>query len=281
MPHRIGKHEDIGTALLRLVADDLAAVRAALSGGTPSDRTVHRVRQRLKRVRSVLKVLKPALGETARQAAGRIRDAGRLLSKARDADVAAESARQFTSTAHGDEAGFGRVAHQLDREAREAGSVSVEGVAALIAASERDLAEVSDDLDGEALLVQAIGRAYKRGDKARRQAEASLATPDLHEWRKEVKDLWHLLRLARRRLPRRTAKLADEFKRLGELLGVDHDHAVLAGKLAAHPTADPALMQQLALIAKRRRALEAEALIAGADLYTRRPKAFRRQVSLD
>jgi CHAD domain-containing protein len=231
-------------------------------------------------VRSVLRVLRPALGDRARQSSERLREAGRLLSRARDADVAAESARQFTSTTHGEEAGFGRVVVLLDREAKAYQPASVAGVAALIAESEDDLRKASGDFDGDRLLSRAIGRAYKRGLAARRRAEESLAMPDLHQWRKTVKDLWHLLRLARERLPRRAGKLIPEFERLSETLGLDHDHAVLAEKLAVQPTADPALMEQLSLIAQRRRALEAEAFVLGAKLYGKRPRAFHKRVAL-
>jgi CHAD domain-containing protein len=266
---------------LRLAAEDLSTASKALAQGAPSDRTIHRVRQRLKRVRSVLRVLKPALGDRAKQSSDSLREAGRLLSRARDADVAAESARQLTSTEHGEEVGFGRVVVRLDREAKAHQPTSVDRVAELIAASEDDLVKASAKFDGEALLARAINRGYKRGLAARRHAEQSLATPDLHQWRKTVKDLWHLLRLARKRLPRRAGKLIPEFERLSELLGLDHDHAVLAEKLAVHPTADPALMEQLSLIAQRRRALEAEAFELGAKLYRKRPRAFRKRIALN
>jgi CHAD domain-containing protein len=280
MPHRIGKHEDIGAALLRLAAEDLSAARQALERGTPSDRTIHRVRQRLKRVRSVLRVLRPALGDKAKQSSDHLREAGRILSHSRDADVAAASARELTSTAHGEEAGFSRVVVRLDREAKANQPTSVGRVVELISQSKVDLAEASDNFDGDALLSRAIRRAYKRGLAARARAEETQTTPDLHEWRKRVKDLWHLMRLARKRLPRRGGKLIPEFERLSDLLGLDHDHAVLAEKLAVQPTADPALMAQLSLIAQRRRALEAEAFKLGAELYRKRPRAFRQRVAL-
>ncbi len=280
MTHRIGRHEAIGPALLRLAAEDLAAARLALAGGAPSDRTIHRVRQRLKRTRSVLRVLRPALDGRAERCAEKLRAAARLLSQSRDADVAAESARQFTSTAHGDDAGFGRVVVFLDREARAHQPTSVERVTRLIADSEQQLARASKSVAGTALLGRAIDHAYRRGLAARRRAEFSLTTPDLHQWRKAVKDLWHLLRLARKRLPRRSASLMAEFERLSELLGLDHDHAVLAEKLAIAPTDDPSLMEQLGLIARRRRALEAEAFILGAALYRQKPKTFRKRMAL-
>jgi CHAD domain-containing protein len=280
MPHRIGKHEDIGRALLRLAAEDLSAAQRALDEGKPSDRTIHRVRQRLKRARSVLRVLKPALGDKAKLASGSLRAAGRLLSRARDADVAAESARELTTTAHGEEVGFGRVVVLLDREAKANQPPSIGRVIELIAASEQEIAGASDDFDGDALLSRAIKGAYKRGVRARARAEETLTTPDLHQWRKAVKDLWHLLKLSRKRLPRRGSKVVPDYERLSELLGLDHDHAVLAEKLAVQPTGDPALMAQLALIAQRRRALEAEAFELGAKLYRKRPRAFRERVAL-
>ena len=142
------------------------------------------------------------------------------------------------------------------------------------------LAKLSTDIDGAALLERAIDRTFRRGRKARRRAETSLATPDLHRWRKLVKELWHLLRLSRKRLPRRAVTLAARLETLGELLGLDHDHAVLAERLALSPTGDPALMQQLSLIAKQRRALEAEAFALGASIYKAKPRRFRRRMQL-
>ena len=113
-----------------------------------------------------------------------------------------------------------------------------------------------------------------------RRAETSLATPDLHRWRKAVKDLWHLLVLARKRLPRGMGPIADRLQRLSELLGQDHDHAVLAEKLALSPTGDPALMRQLALIARERRRLESEAFALGAAVYRKRPRRFVKRTRL-
>jgi hypothetical protein len=113
-----------------------------------------------------------------------------------------------------------------------------------------------------------------------RRAETSLATPDLHKWRKSVKELWHLVVLTRKRLPRRGRKLARPLERLGDMLGLDNDHALLAERLALSPEGDPSLMAQLAVIAERRRGLEGEAFDLGVRLYVRKPKAFVRRLRL-
>jgi hypothetical protein len=111
-------------------------------------------------------------------------------------------------------------------------------------------------------------------------ADSTLSTPDLHRWRKAVKDLWYLIRLARKRLPKRISHSAPGLDRLGETLGLGNDAALLAEKLALSPSGDPSLMRQLALIARRRNALEAEAFALGRDLYHHRPKSFARRAAL-
>ena len=74
--------------------------------------------------------------------------------------------------------------------------------------------------------------------------------------------------------------MAANLERLGDVLGRDHDHAVLAEKLALAPDADHSLMRQLAMIAAERRALEKEAFALGDELYDRKPKAFAARARL-
>lgn len=279
MPHRIGKNEDIGLALIRLMVADLAAARADLNDAGPPSIGVHRARQRLKRVRSILRALRPTLGVHASDVAGQLRDAGRLLAEARDTVAAAESARSLMAVADTEGAGLERVVAMLDREA-ESRAASFGEVVGLLAVAEREIADIDEVVDGDSLVRRAIDRAYRRGRTAMRRATFSLSTPDLHEWRKAAKDLSHLIRLARKRLPAPIAERASQLERLGETLGLDHDHAMLAERLALSPEGDPALMQQLSLIAEHRVVLESEAFALGAKLYRQKPKKFRCQLRL-
>ena len=89
-----------------------------------------------------------------------------------------------------------------------------------------------------------------------------------------------LLRLDRKRLPKHGDRIAADLERLGELLGTDNDHAMLAEKLALSPTGDVSLMSQLSLIAKRRNALEAEAFDLGAKIYGQKPDKFVERLKL-
>jgi CHAD domain-containing protein len=240
------------------------------------------VRQRIKRMRSLLRVVEPAFGSIAIESRKALGTSARLLAGARDADVAAASARELAITARDGDAGLDRVADALDREAAKAHheTTPVAEVSARLAEVSRLLQALDPDLDGEALLESALAKAYRRGRKAMRRAEHSLSTPDLHRWRQQVKHLWHLIRVARRRLPTRQRRLAADLDRLAEILGRDHDHAVRAERLALSPSGDLSLMRQLGLIAERRRNLEAEAFALAAKLYKRRPRAFAKRLSI-
>src|SRR5258707_13010721 len=109
------------------------------------------------------------------------------------------------------------------------------------------------------------------------KAQSSVATPDLHRWRKAVKDYWNLIRLGRKCLPRQVRATAAELARLGEVLGLDHDHAVLAERLALWPDPDPGLIRHLSLIARQRQRPEEEAFRLGPKLSRRQPKQRARR----
>lgn len=282
--HRIEKQEKIGVALLRLAHDDLMAARKDITGPGPREQRIHRVRQRLKRVRTVLTVIEPGLGARAQTARQALTGIARSLAGARDADVAAASARGLAASApQADALGFERVVAELDREAarahRERTPITEINRRLGLLAGEVAALE-AESFDGRKLLEDALKRAYRQGREAMKRAHASLATPDLHSWRKKVKQLWHLLRLARKRLRDKGDKASQRLERLGDLLGLDHDHALLAEKLALSPTADLSLMSQLALISDRRREIQAEAFELGGRLYDGTTVAFAKSLKL-
>lgn len=284
MAQRIGRREDVAAALVRLVCADLSAAQQDFRAAASREERIHRVRQRLKRARAVLRVLEPVYGESAKTARRSLTEAARMLARARDADAAAASARGLAAAASPDnDLGFTDVASTLGEAAERAHHerTPIGEVNRRLAAARGLIEAFSGDFDGGALLAAAIQRSYTRGRKAMRKAETSLATPDLHRWRKAAKELWYLTRLARKRLPKSRRKFAPGLARLGDVLGHDNDHAMLAEKLALSPTGGISLLSQLSMIASKRRTLEAEAFSLGTDLYRRKPAKFGRKLKLD
>jgi len=280
MAHRIGKREDIGDGLVRLIKEDLLAARTALSENDPPIAQLDRVRHRIRRVHLVLRVLRPSIGAVATDTVGSLRDAARLLAGKPVTDPASATALIPIANEGGEDLDLAIAT--LDRQTHS-DSVDVKTIARIderLAAAERDLAVPTDRIDGKDLLAKAVDRTYRRGRKAMQRETFSLVTPEFHDWRKSVKDLWYLIRLARKRLPPRARLLAARLERLDEVLGRDHDHAMRAERLALSPTGDPALMQKLSVIAEHRRDLAKEAFALGGRVYKAKPKTFRQRMVL-
>jgi CHAD domain-containing protein len=280
--YRIGKHEDIAVGLLRLLRSDLDTASRHLGATRRRADRIHKARRSLKRARTLLRLLEPRFGEPIAAVRRSLARASRLLASARDADVAVASAKVLESAVAHAGLGFGGAAERLKAAAAEAHerrtpmAEIVERVRSARLATDR----FDTAFDGRALFEMAVARTYAKGREALRRAETSLATPDLHRWRKSVKDIWHLLLVSRGRVARPTKRLRAQLDALAELLGTDNDHALLAERLALSPAADPNLMGQLAAIAKRRNAIEAEAFALGQRIYKRKPKAFARKYKM-
>ena len=122
-------------------------------------------------------MLEQTFGERAVAVRRQLSEAAHLLSGARDADVAAASARDLAAAAPGDDLGLARVVSSLDEEAARAhhertpiGEVNKRLAGALAATS-----TFSDEFDGDELIATALQRTYARA--ARRCSRRSRASP--------------------------------------------------------------------------------------------------------
>src|SRR5262249_53980849 len=119
-----------------------------------------------------------------------------------------------------------------------------------------------------------LDRAYRRARDRYARAYETGQPADFHALRKAAKSLMyqdHFLEPIDREGLRNEA---DQLKRIGALLGDDHDLTVLREIIAgAGPTMDPSLAARFdALAAERQDALRAEARGLAGDLLTERPK---------
>jgi CHAD domain-containing protein len=281
------------------------------------EHSVHETRKALKRLRAMLRLLEPALGGKAyayEDAA--VREAARRLSGPRDAEVLLATLEGLIEAHPGELAGRGgvrRLLAHLRTERDRAWRATLGDVSARVLTLEQLRAcrvrVAAWDLpprEGIELARPGFTRIYRQGRNryrllARSRGKRTLA---LHRWRKRVKDLRYVAealswgdgartervkpkgRRARRRAARARKQLADlrglarRADELGELLGQEHDLAVLEDyvrTLAAARSPTPRVgaatrRRILKLIAARRRRLRRRALRDGERLYRRRPK---------
>jgi CHAD domain-containing protein len=195
-----------------------------------------------------------------------LRDAGRALSGARDADVLVETVEKLGEYF---DVPYKVTRNRLAKQPRPALDPArhADTLRALAASADRWA------IEGD-VVVAGIRRTYARGRDAFRLADRDPTAEHLHEWRKRVKDLWYQQRLLQEAWPGVLKAEAAEAKALSKLLGDDHDLAVLAEQLDTD--GDPQDLREL--IDRRRGELLESVRALGRRVYAEKPKAFARRL---
>jgi CHAD domain-containing protein len=261
--------EPLAGGLKRMAGEQLELSIEQLSAGNgagPAEEAIHETRKALKRLRTIVRILEPGLGEQAlAQETGALRDVAAQLSVARDTEVMLATLESL-----------------LERHPRKLDRRGVRRLRArLIEERDRARAETLGDPVAMALVVADLGacrlrvqtwpdpprsdrrllepgleRLYGQGRRRYRRARKARGDPAvaMHEWRKRVKDLRYLGEMlqcqatlpifavpmpgapptGKRRRERRSEplrKLARRADVLGEVLGEEHDLAALAARV--------------------------------------------------
>jgi CHAD domain-containing protein len=248
---------------------------------------LHSARKALKKERSLLRLLRASMtGEERRRANASFRSAARKLSNARDSEVMIQAVDQLAEQYSGQLpkptliAVREHLAARADAARRRLGQSGItEEVAEQLRAARTRPDEWKLTGNGWDAVAPGLRRSYRQGRKAFEQARSKPTDDHLHAWRKRAKDLWYELRLLSAVAPHTVKGQAKDAHLLSDLLGDDHDLAVLRESLVATPGQIPVdLDPVLALIGHRREQLQQEAFFLASRLYAERPKAFVRRI---
>ena len=248
---------------------------------------VHGARKDLKKLQSLLRLVRADLGkERYRAERRRYRDAARPLSGPRDAEVKLTTLNGLRERYPEEVPATDglRQALEDERERMAGGQAAdleqrLEQAAETIAAGGADIDAwelASDDFE---LFRAGLERSYGRGRDALRALGDSPSDAAVHEWRKRVKDLWYQLRLLRPIWPdgmKGAISAADE---LADLLGDHHDLAVLIEDVSARASGGAGSDTWLFLARRRQRELLEQALPLGERLYAEKPKQFANRLA--
>lgn len=288
--YRLKVKEDTPEGLRRIArgrADQaLGQLQAAEGAGLAA--AIHAARKDLKKLRAVLRLVRDELGKDLFRAENqRYRDAGRLLSGSRDAQVKLETLNalrsRFEDSLHSEDASR-RWEEALERERDEIADATGGEAAARIGEAMRAIERGRDRIrewplrTGSWKLVgPGLSTAYRQGRRAMKRTLAEPRAENVHEWRKRAKDLWYQLRVMTAAWPELLGETADRAHELADLLGDHHDLAVLEEDLASRQgMGDEEKLK--ALIGRRQEELLASAFEIGERLYAEKPKAFSRRL---
>lgn len=265
----------------RILTEWIADAAATLGRKKISDTDVHGTRKNLKKARAALRLLRGSIGEIAYQRDNTaLRDAARPLGFARDSKVltAALDALVDGDSKRFKPDRFRRMLRKEQQQARRALTASTIGKQrrALQAVVKRS-ARWRMQGDDWTVVADGVKRIYRRSRKGLARARESRDSEQLHDWRKQVKYLWHQVQILRPLRPDKLDALADRCHKLADRLGDDHDLAVLRAKICAHAEAferNGELDELLSRLDRRRAQLQDEAFALGKKIFARKPRAF-------
>ncbi len=291
MEYRLKQGERVPAGVRRLAAGHLnkALVHLGCQDGK-LDQHIHEARKATKRLRALVRLVRRELGDEVYALENQCyRGAGQRVSGLRDATVLVETLDRLVESLGEDapQRRFARVRTWLverrDRAYGQADSSS-RAVQEVIA----ELTQARERLEHWNLQSQNWGgirvglqRIYARGRRGFAAAYALPSDEAFHDWRKQVKYLRYHTQILENIWPSVMQALTEELDQLGELLGEDHDLAVLRTTVLAEFPRAGATATLRALerrIDEVRSRMQTEARLLAERIYLERPREFTRRL---
>ncbi len=269
----------------------LEEARAELHANENRDVRIHRIRKSFKKFRALLQLVREGLDrDHFVQANTGIRDAGRLISPLRDSRVLIDTLEDLWEEYYDflAEVVFVRIRNQLkDRHEQLSWELLEKG-----AVLEEVLIHVMEQMrplrhwklahaDFEAF-SEGLRGVYKNGRKLMNVAWKDSSPEQLHEWRKKVKQLYYQCGFLNELWPEMMQVYENSLGELQDLLGKDHDLALLSHSFDMDPELcpDPKRKHILQhLIMQERRALQQRFWPLGYQLYHEQPALFAQRLT--
>lgn len=244
MAFRIKAHESLLDGLRRIAHEQIdKAIGAIETEKLDLAEKVHDLRKRCKKLRGLVRLARPGLQSYQKENTW-FRDTARMFSEPRDARTMLDAYDSLMGyyEEQVNRPTFGTIRRELT-EHRKALLDRLDIAEQLRVARERFLrardrtATWSLAADSDAAICGGAARTYGRARKALTKAMQDLSPSAFHEARKRVKYHWYHCRLLREVWPALFRARQREAHRLSDLLGYDHDLAVLASRVNACPSA--------------------------------------------
>jgi len=293
MAFELKRKESVPQGVRRIACERLDKAIKALDASRRSalpDAAVHEARKQFKQVRGVLRLIRQEMGRKRFDRENRaFRDAGRPLSEVRDAKVLIDTlemlAEHFSRELAKGSFKELRAALRSRRTQVRQNVLGKRSAARAIAAEVRRARRRVEDWPlrhkGWKAIAAGLRRTYSKGRGAMKQAIRRASDESVHEWRKRSKDLRYELELLAPSWPQTVEPMAQLLHDLTDLLGQDHDLAVLR-EIAVDELRDRLPEEEVEmiqpLVTQRREELQKQAIELGERLFAEKPREFTRRL---
>jgi CHAD domain-containing protein len=285
---RLKRRASIANEVRRIVLRQLETAISELHtvGDPQSDDAVHDARRRVKKIRAIIRLVRPVLDKGYRAVDRDLSTVSRLLAPVADGRGIIETLDELAHRYHRSlpkqtmaaaRAGVLRSGARADHEAQARGVLKV--ATGTLRSDRSQVKHWHIHGDGFRAIAPGLEESYRR---ARRMMIASWSKPKpshFHTWRRYVKDHWFHVRLLEGRCGYHLVTYEHRIEALDGVLGEYHNLVLLRDVLVtdASLSRDEAA-QCLRIVARYQRLLRRHAEILGARIYMERPRRFVRRV---
>jgi len=288
MSYRLDPALPMSEALRCVALAELDIAHTSLASEADRHTGVHSARKCFKRLRSLLLIAHPGMPEPVfSNLTARVSSIGKGLAAARDAQALLDAVDKLErNTAPGSGEGPIQSIRGWLNKRRQAAEQNLEHSTA--SEAKRRLLELRPAFTGLAVypddfspLAKGLERCYRATRKSFKVAFDTHKAEEIHEWRKGVQHHWRQMQLLTPCWPSELSARADAARALSQLLGDDHDIAMLM-HLVSTPTMTFGSPEETADFVKRCRkrhkALRREAKVRGDRLFVEKARPFTARI---
>ncbi len=292
MPYRFKANESVPDGIRRVALEEIESATGLLTRGSKAkrDEAVHGARKSIKKIRGVLRLVRPELRQTYKEENTRFREVGRQLSELRDAAAQIEMFDQLAEKFAGNiehrslaDVRAGLVRHKREIEQRLNVARVIERASATLHAARARVAKWDLSQDGFGALAPGFEQTIRRGRNALRAARKSQDAVAYHDFRKRVKDHWYHVRLLESVWTEIMQAHEASLKELETWLGDDHNLVVLSEMLNDKPEeygGKSTVQLFLAATGLHQKELRENSISLGERIYAEKPKRFVENIAL-
>ncbi len=277
--YAIKRNEPLADAVRRIVRGQIEQALAGLKDTKDAVEGIHSARKSLKRIRGLLRLIRPALpANVFRRHNRQFRDIGRMLSPARDVYVQQQTLEQLAVSDSTIALTYNAKLHDAEK-AVVFNSDLRKKVSMKLSKARSDLEQWPLQKLTSACLADGLLQIYKKVRRIYQNVYADPSPENLHEWRKRTKDFWYALQLLEDFRSGCMDKQCRRTKKLSDCLGQDHDFYFIGENLRADPSARPRInLRRLERqLSKERCILQRKSFRLADKIFSDKPRSFRKR----
>lgn len=247
-------------------------------------KVVHQVRKRCKKIRGLIRLVRPQFEDTYQFENAWYRDSARELSYVRDAQSMVVTLDKLVNHFRDqtDYDTFDYLLRQLSDRSKQIAEIDFDlkdrllQVRARLQEGRARIAAWRLIDQGFDCVADGLTKTYRRGRAAMDAAYKDLGAEAFHQWRKRAKYHWYHTRLLQPVWDKPISALCDETHQLSDFLGDDHDLSVLHEQWLKQVRGMPekTIQALVGLITQRQVELRVGARTLGTRVFAEKPKQF-------